>query len=156
MSRRKNIPSRKPLSRGLLALVLLCAAALPAGDEERVVQAGRLTYGMYCLACHGESGRGDGPTAEVLTVPPTDLTRIRVRNEGAFPVETIRRIIDGRAAVRAHGMREMPLWGSTFQERGLDTNQDEAVRGKILQLVRYLQSIQVEPEEKAEEAAPEK
>ena len=50
----------------------------------------------------------------------------------------------------------MPLWGTTFQERGLDTNQDEAVRVKILQLIRYLQSIQVEPEEKPAKTAPEK
>jgi len=156
MDRRKTVIWRSPPSRALPVLVLLCAAALPAGDQERAVQAGRLTYGMYCLNCHGDSGRGDGPMAANLTVPPTDLTRIRLRSGGDFPVEEIRRIIDGRKAARAHGMREMPLWGSTFQERGLDTNQDEAVRVKILQLVRYLQSIQAEPENRAEEPSPEK
>jgi mono/diheme cytochrome c family protein len=155
MSCWKTIPWRKTPIVALLAL-LASGAALPAGENEKAIQAGKRTYGMYCLNCHGASGRGDGPTAEVLTIPPTDLTRIRVRNEGAFPIEEIRRIIDGRTAVRAHGMREMPLWGTTFQERGLDTNQDEAVRVKILQLIRYLQSIQVEPEAKPANTAPEK
>ena len=79
---------------------------------------------------------------EVLTVEPTDLTRLARRNGDRFPGEQLRRVIDGRQAVTAHGRREMPVWGVTFQLTGRDTNQEAEVESRILQLVAFLESIQ--------------
>lgn len=31
-------------------------------------------YTAYCAVCHGIDGKGKGPAAEALKVPPTDLT----------------------------------------------------------------------------------
>ena len=39
-----------------------------------VLDQGRNLYKTYCVACHGESGRGDGPAAGVMKPPPRDHT----------------------------------------------------------------------------------
>jgi hypothetical protein len=55
------------------------------------------------------------------------------------------RTIDGRELVRGHGSREMPLWGFVFQvKEGANgtSAQFDLVRGRIWQLVYFLESIQ--------------
>ena len=79
---------------------------------------------------------------EVLTVEPSDLTAISTRHEGDFPIELVTEIIDGRRNLPAHGAREMPVWGITFQTLDLDTNQEPEVERRIQDLVAYLESIQ--------------
>ena len=34
---------------------------------------GRLVYQVYCVACHGAEGHGDGPAAAGLKPPPRDF-----------------------------------------------------------------------------------
>lgn len=38
---------------------------------------GQAVYQRHCLACHGASGRGDGPDAPALTVPPANFHRFK-------------------------------------------------------------------------------
>ncbi len=111
-------------------------------ETERQREYGSLLFGIYCVNCHGESGRGDGPTAEVLTVKPTDLTRIRQRNAGRFPHEAIHRVIDGRDTAPGHGRGRMPIWGLGFQQLDSEMDQEAEVRTRILALIEYLESIQ--------------
>lgn len=135
-----------------LALVLLTGLVLgaPAGPAVGAVQPasstdqrqrGQLLYRIHCLNCHGEDGSGDGPLAELLKARPSDLTRLR-EPDGTIPVERLRMAIDGRAEVRGHGMREMPVWGLTFQHSGSDSPQEAEVRGRIDDLVAYLKTLQ--------------
>ena len=42
------------------------------GDEEAAV-AGRAIYEERCIRCHGENALGQGPVAENLNPPPSDL-----------------------------------------------------------------------------------
>jgi len=94
-------------------------------------------------ACHGMTGHGDGPVASALRTPPADLTRIAQRHGGHFPVAEIAAYIDGRTVVPAHGSREMPIWGERFGEMvGGGSLGEEVVRGNLLVLIEYLQSIQ--------------
>jgi mono/diheme cytochrome c family protein len=102
-----------------------------AGDE------GSRLFRTHCAACHGTTGRGNGPLADQLRHMPPDLTQYTRRNGGMFPTERVRRIIDGRD-VPSHGDREMPVWGDIFKVGSVDA----AVKARIDAIVRYLAGIQ--------------
>ncbi len=167
-TREVSIPGRRPATAALAALLgwaLTAAGTAAAQAPEHAVERGALLYRIHCANCHGDSGAGDGPMADVLCEPPTDLTRLAAAAGGEFPAEEVRRAIDGREAVRGHGRQEMPVWGLTFQERGRDTDQEAEVRGRIDDLLAFLRSIQpraadgeghrgTEPEETAPPAEP--
>jgi len=136
---------RKSLILILTVLAALVFYALRSGAQENQQERqdaaafGKISYRVYCQNCHGESGKGNGRIAELMKVPPADLTQISQRNGGAFPVDRMHQIIDGRADVLAHGDREMPVWGQAFLER---TDNEAEVRTKVHQLTVYLESIQ--------------
>jgi len=100
-------PSSHPsLPTLLLAVVLASACA----GERAGSESGEVLYRRYCTACHGISGRGDGPAAKTLSPPPTDLTRLRAG------IPKLMELIDGRRAVAAHGTASMPVWGEVFEQ----------------------------------------
>jgi mono/diheme cytochrome c family protein len=108
---------------------------------------GEHAFQLYCSNCHGDGGRGDGPLALDLTVPPPDLTKLSVRNGGVFPRERLRAIIDGREALKNHGDREMPVWGVWFKmeaEEGLGGAEGDegTVQRRINALIDFLETLQ--------------
>jgi hypothetical protein len=97
-------------------------------------------YRMYCASCHGRDGKGRGPVAAALNVPPPDLTVLTRRQNGVFPAFEVETIVTGPATVpAAHGSDEMPVWGSIF--RALDAS-DTRAKARIKNLVAHIQSIQ--------------
>jgi mono/diheme cytochrome c family protein len=103
------------------------------------IDLGKTEYEASCAACHGQTGKGDGPVSEELRTKPPDLTLIAERNGGVLPADVLYRIIDGRKTLRAHGTYEMPVWGPTF----LPSGSEDAVRGRILAIIAYLRNIQL-------------
>jgi mono/diheme cytochrome c family protein len=75
---------------------------------------GKEMYTNYCAACHGAVGKGDGPVATALKVPPTDLTSLASRNNGKFPAAKVRYTLS-QGSVAAHGTSDMPVWGSVLK-----------------------------------------
>lgn len=108
----------------------------------RVVERGALLFRAYCAACHGDAGRGDGPQASSHTVVPPDLTTLAVRHQGSFPHDRVYEVIDGQTSDFVHRPRAMPVWGLSLREEGSDADQNDVVRGRILQIVTYLESLQ--------------
>jgi mono/diheme cytochrome c family protein len=102
------------------------------------IDVGKINYQSNCAACHGENGKGDGPVS--VRTKPADLTLIAKRNGGVFPADVLYRLIDGRKTSRAHGTYEMPAWGLLF----LRSDPEDVARNRILAIVTYLKSIQVE------------
>jgi len=102
-------------------------------------------FERFCASCHGAQARGDGPVARSLSRVVPDLTGISARY-GEFPAALLRDVIDGRGMdLRAHGNREMPVWGYEFWvEEGGDVVAQNAVREAINKLVDYLRSVQRE------------
>ena len=90
------------------------------------------------------SARGDGPVADELKTPPTNLTRIAARYGGEFDAARVARYIDGRTELAVHGTREMPVWGRRFDDRTGEALVEETRLGPgpILLIVEYLRSIQ--------------
>lgn len=137
------------LSRIALVCYLISA---PAMSEEVGAELGREEFFERCAVCHGENAKGRGPVAKLLRIEPADLTRLTIENGGEFPFERVYQVIDGRAQVPAHGPRKMPVWGYEYQSiwEGITDPTQRRVRaeyfitGRILSLIRYLETIQQE------------
>ncbi|HVA80204.1 MAG TPA: cytochrome c [Candidatus Binataceae bacterium] len=121
----------------LLGLLLLAGTA--ASGRAADVALGRQIYLERCASCHGLSGEGDGPVAPALITPPANLRRLSERFGNPLPENQVARFIDGRAEVKAHGPRDMPVWGARFYA---ETRDESAAQARIAELVAYLQSIQ--------------
>ena len=81
--------------------------------------------------------------AEQLRVMrPANLATLKKRHGGQFPLWRTYRIIDGREEITGHGPRDMPIWGDWF--RIIEGKNEDAVRGRIWQLMYYIESIQEE------------
>jgi mono/diheme cytochrome c family protein len=102
---------------------------------------GQGLFKSYCASCHGPVGKGDGPVAKSIKPPPSDLTVLARRNDGTFPADQVRKIIDGRDRAAPHGT-QMPVWGDAFTRTTSDAD-EQSVRRRIESLVKYLESLQV-------------
>lgn len=122
----------------LARLLLLFGTAASARADD--VALGRQIYLQRCASCHGLSGEGDGPVASALSTPPANLRLLSDRFGNPLPEDQVARFIDGRAEVKAHGPRDMPVWGERFYAQ---THNERAVRAMIAELIAYLQSIQL-------------
>jgi len=126
-----------------LPLVFALAAA-PVWAEPDTA-AGRQVYFGHCAGCHGATGTGDGPLAELMTAPPADLTALSASNDGVFPVFRVVRQIDGRDPMLSHG-GEMPLFGKlyTFPDSAIaaETGQPILTAQPIADVTAWLRTIQ--------------
>lgn len=127
-------------------LAVTCATAGYAQDI------GEREYLNNCAQCHGASGTGDGVMRGFLNKAPADLTILQQKNNGVFPVSVIYEIINGGVATGVHGTKEMPAWGQRYRfnapkqlgwEYSAD-DRDQFIRGRILALIEYLSTIQVD------------
>jgi len=59
----------------LFTVLLLIGLTLPAQSQEPQVnaQSGEAVYKAHCVGCHGLHGKGDGPDAANLIVPPANF-----------------------------------------------------------------------------------
>jgi mono/diheme cytochrome c family protein len=128
----------------LIGLGIVGRSGSAAAQESEVIAAGEIEYQRHCATCHGMDARGDGPLAKYLTVKPADLTQLAKKNGGEFPFWQTYRIIDGRDEIRAHGTREMPVWGQRFlaEQGSKDRYSETEVTGRILGLLFYLRHVQ--------------
>lgn len=137
--------SRRSLAiAGLLVLTLFWGRAVSvSAQEQEVAAAGKPVFEQHCAVCHGQDGKGGGVASNMLTVKPADLTLLSKKNGDKFPFWRVYGMIDGREEIKGHGSRDMPIWGAEFRvDAGSSPTAQSQVRGRILELVYYLQSIQ--------------
>jgi hypothetical protein len=115
---------------------------------------GQVEYESFCAVCHGIDAKGNGPIAAQLKIAPADLTQLAKKNGGVFPRNAVYETIDGRQETKAHGPRDMPVWGRRFmplRTKGFKPtesvpwdvpNSERTIRRSILSLVDYLYRIQ--------------
>lgn len=138
------------IGRRMIAVLAVSGVALTAFAQTTFrpnppLVSGSLTGGdlfqFYCATCHGRDGKGSGPVAAALKIPPPDLTLLARRNGGTFPQPQVEAFVenDGRP-IPSHGSTDMPVWGPVF--RGLDPS-DTLAKIRITNLVEHLRSIQV-------------
>ena len=112
------------------------------GCSEPPALSGDELFAANCASCHGRYGEGDGPAAaDTRSIP--DLRYLAARNGGVFPRDRVADLIDGREIVKAHGDRQMPVWGEAFAALD-DANGSKEARSaaKIQTLVDFLVGIQ--------------
>jgi mono/diheme cytochrome c family protein len=105
---------------------------------------GRKMYDAYCEACHGTTGKGDGPAAAILKDPVPDLTTLSQSHNGKYPsgyiVSVLRFGVQGNPA---HGNKDMPIWGPIFQSMSSTASETSGPSMRISNLNRYLETLQV-------------
>jgi mono/diheme cytochrome c family protein len=96
----------------------LVAAVYSLGTEPAAITRGTAVYEENCLACHGESGMGDGPDAAGAATPPTDLTDLRYwsnrSNEMVFAALQDEAISDHTYDLNEDALRDVVDYGRTF------------------------------------------
>jgi mono/diheme cytochrome c family protein len=97
-------------------------------------------YTAYCAVCHGADGKGGGPAASALKVPPTDLTLLAKNNGGKYPAIKVSSTIHGEGGLPAHGSKDMPVWGSLFWS--LSRGHEAEVQQRVSNLTKYIESLQ--------------
>ena len=135
-------------------VVLICCALIALGgvglaQQTKVVTvpaprtsatSGKQMFLAYCATCHGKEGKGDGPVASALKVPPADLTTLSQRNNGKFPSVQVVNALTGHGGPSAHGTKEMPVWGPIFMT--MEHQHQSEVRLRVANLTEYLKSLQ--------------
>jgi hypothetical protein len=90
--------------------------------------------------CHGKDGKGGGPAATALKVPPNDLTKLSANAGGKYPALHVSSVIRGEADLPAHGSKDMPVWGPLFWR--MSQGHEAEVQQRIANLNGYIESLQ--------------
>lgn len=142
---------RTPASLAVLlgGLLLTGSATVSASETSAAMRDydGAELYALNCANCHGTYGEGDGRVTPALSVVLLDLRYLTARNDGTFPTDFVRDIVDGRETRAAHGPRGMPVWGAEFaRSEGTSEAAESRVAGKIDALTSFLETIQLDAE----------
>ncbi len=132
-------------SQVILAGFLVSVSGAALAQE---VNFGKASFDRNCAVCHGPTGAGDGPVAELFAQRPRNLKTLAKDNGGPFPFSETYQSINGRRDIAGHGSSEMPIWGDIFMAEALPktmhpgVSAEEIVQGRILSVVYYLESLQ--------------
>ncbi len=102
-------------SKIIMLAMLFCSTSAFAqthGDPA----AGRAKYQMFCVSCHGASGKGDGPAAAALKPAPRNLAdkTMMAKKTDAYLKKVIQ--LGGPASGLSPSM---PPWGSALTEQDI-------------------------------------
>jgi len=134
----------------LMLFFTLAAVAQDQAQPQKVIKtvpvtatspsSGEEMYKTYCAVCHGQDGKGKGPAADALKVPPTDLTTLSKSNGGKYPALKVAAAIRGEANLPAHGTKEMPVWGQLFWT--MSHGHESEVQQRVSNLNKYIEGLQ--------------
>jgi mono/diheme cytochrome c family protein len=120
------------------AAAIVAAAGQRAGEREDY-SSGPYLYRAFCASCHGLTGAGDGPVAD-LGPRPSDLTRLSATHGNAFPRSGVRAVLEGTRRVAGHATPAMPNWREVL--RKVERADDRTIERRIDALVSHVESLQ--------------
>lgn len=99
--------------QGGIMKYLLCIALLVGlpltGFAKGDAVAGKAKYDLFCVACHGATGKGDGPAGAALNPKPADFAATKLADADLFKI-----IKEGGAAVGRSAM--MISWKASLTD----------------------------------------
>lgn len=108
---------------------------------------GAVLYAEHCAACHGETGKGDGPSAAGMRPAPSDLTRIAARHGGTLDRAKTLSTLDGYTRAQ-RGAVVMPEFGAVLEGDTvpvtLNDGSQSPVPRPLAALLFYIESLQPE------------
>lgn len=105
----------------LIAADLLEVYPVPVAPQQPPdLTRGKQLYEQQCVVCHGIEGRGDGPAAAGLEIPPTDFgDRERARQRSLFALyQTITQGVDGTSMQPFAQLSSGERWALAFYTGG--------------------------------------
>ena len=139
---------RTTVAIATIALGAILSSSALARDSLTI---GKSEYRNACAVCHAMDGKAS-VFIDQLKKAPGDLTLLAKKNGGKFPEERVAAMIDGRELVKAHGDRDMPVWGDRYAKDKvraaeyycdmpyMDT--EGFVKSRVNALIVYIKSIQ--------------
>ena len=110
----------------VLPLVMLAAtsaarAANPPKRSPVLLEMGKRTYAIYCVACHGETGAGDGSAAAKLDPRPRNFSTDRFKQGSSVRqiFETLGKGVPGTAMVKFTNLSDEERWALAWYVREL-------------------------------------
>ena len=88
----------------------------PEGGFRGDVAGGQAIYSLYCVTCHGQTGKGDGPAAVALNPRPADHTDA-IFMGGLTDANIYQAIKGGGVSIGKSPL--MAPWGAIVPEQGL-------------------------------------
>lgn len=113
-----------------VAGALVLPRAVRAAEADASLKAAQENYSTFCAKCHGDDGKGNGPSAATLNPKPQDYTDCKTM-EKKSDAELFKVISEGGDAVGLSP--DMQPWGGTLTD-------DE-----IHDLVKYVRSFCKKP-----------
>jgi mono/diheme cytochrome c family protein len=130
------------VAASMLSLAAIVSASQPALSANDDVTEGHHYFVQYCASCHGQDGLADGPVAKSLLRQPANLRTLGDKYGMPLPAHRIAQLIDGRDTIRAHGTRDMPVWGERLYEVGQGKKGETGIGDVIAKIIAYLGTIQ--------------
>jgi hypothetical protein len=127
---------------------LLLVPFFVLGSPLEAQDVGRLLFKKNCIACHGRTGRGDGPASKGLATQPADLTKIAERRDGVWPILEIMSILDGYFE-NTNQREGMPIFENLLDNDMIESDTGNGltllVPSKLVEVVIYLETLQDPP-----------
>jgi len=111
----------------VLAVTSPARAARPPKRSPVLLEMGKRTYSIYCVACHGETGAGDGSAAAKLDPRPRNFSTepFKQGSSARQIFDTLGKGVPGTAMVKFTNLSEQERWALAWYVRELKDGKPE-------------------------------
>lgn len=128
------------LLNAALAWVALASAPPQDRPPRADYDSGAYLYRVFCATCHGDTGKGDGPVADIADRRPSDLTVLAQINGGTYPRDRVVRVLENLEPVPGHEPPAMPNWRNVLRTTG--GADDRVIRKRLEALADHVATLQ--------------